>query len=114
MSSLHFVVGFSTDPVKAKDRALFFYDADKNKKTVVSVESQTGTNEIGEQAWFTTIWYTIPDYTTEEKRKEEEKYMFIGSTDIDPNDPDWWEKMYGEKAQEGVQETPGEAIEVNP
>ncbi len=92
------VVGFSQNLMMAKTRAAFFFNQLEVRTRLEQIESQIGLNELGEQAWFTTIWYTeLPDPVTP---VQEEKHEFIGSTDIDPNDPDWWNKMYGNQVAE--------------
>jgi hypothetical protein len=87
--TLKYVVGFSYDAIVAKDRALFFYNEVEGRKSVIAIESQIGKNELDEPAWFTTIWYNLHEAETE---KEAQKEYFIGSTDISPNDPNWYDK----------------------
>jgi hypothetical protein len=99
--SLNFVTGYSTDLQKAKEFAIHFYNEREGRKRFEAVESQTGENEIGNQVWVTTIWYTeLGDPV--EPQKQEEKFEFIGSTDVDPRDPDWREKLYGDMNESGV------------
>jgi len=90
---LRLAVGYSKQLVEAKQRAIFFYEQVEERKMVRFVETQPGLNELDESVWVTTIWFDVIEPTPEEKKKEEEKFMYIGSKDIDPNDPDWKEKM---------------------
>lgn len=83
-------IGYAKQPIEAKERALLLYDQIEGKKTFKFVESHFGYNDLGESAWITTIWFEVIELTPEEK--EDEKYHFIGSTEIDPNDPNWYEK----------------------
>jgi hypothetical protein len=94
---LKYVVGFSLDAMQAKERALFFFNEIDARKRVIIVESQIGANEVGEAAWFTTIWFEQAD-PTPEQIAEEENY-FIGSTGISPTDPDWREKLVAQQLQ---------------
>ena len=90
---LRLAIGYSKQLVEAKQRAIFFYEQVEERKMVRFVETQPGKNELDEDVWVTTIWFDVIETTPEEKKKEEEKFHYIGSTDIDPNDPDWKEKM---------------------
>lgn len=96
--TLRFVTGYSTDLQKAKEFALHFYEEREGRKRFEAVESQTGENEVGHQVWVTTIWYTeLGDPV--EPQKQEEKFEFIGHEGIDPSDPNWREKLYGDMNQ---------------
>lgn len=100
------VVGFSKDLMIAKTRAAFFYNQLEVRTRFEFIESQIGANELGEPAWFTTIWYTeLPDPVVQ---KEEEKFEYIGSTDIDPSNPDWkieWDNQQALIRQEELVDT---------
>ena len=90
---LRLAIGYSKQLVEAKQRAIFFYEQVEERKMVRFVETQPGKNELDEDVWVTTIWFDVIEPTPEEKKKEEEKFHYIGSTDIDPTDPDWKDKM---------------------
>ena len=89
---LSLAVGYGKNLIEAKERAIFFYQQIENRKAFRFVESQPGYNEAGDSVWVTTIWFETIEPTPEEKKAEEEKHHFIGSTDIDPNDSDWHAK----------------------
>lgn len=84
-------IGYSKSPIQAKQRAIYFYDQAEGRKIFKFVETQQGLNEINEVVWVTTIWFELLDPLPEQE-KVEEKHEFIGSTDIDPNDPNWHSK----------------------
>lgn len=86
---LKFVTGYSKNMIDAKERAIIFYDKAEGKKVFKTVETQYGRNEIDEPVYVTTIWFEIFEIT---ESQESEKHLFIGSSDIDPNDPDWLQK----------------------
>lgn len=89
---LRLAVGYGTKVLEAKERAIYFYEQAEGRKIFRFVETQPGLNELNESVWVTTIWFDVVEPTPEEKKKEEEKYLFIGSDNIDPNDPNWREK----------------------
>lgn len=114
--TLKFVIGYSKDIFTAKERALYFYNEVEGRKKLEFIESQIGQNEIGDTAWFTTIWYSeLP--AQPESKEPEEKFEFIGSTGIDPTDPDWrikWEQAHQpEDDTLAVQTTPTVDLQVN-
>lgn len=97
--TLKFVIGYSADIATAKERAVYFYNDVEGTKNIVAIESQVGINELNEPAWFTTIWFNL----YEPVQEQEQKFEYIGSTTIDPNDPDWEQKW---KESQGIdQET---------
>ena len=48
------------------------------------------------------IWFEIPDPTPEEQQAA--KFEFVGSTEIDPSDPDWREKWQAQQQQVATME----------
>ena len=88
---LKFVTGFSKDLLTAKERAAFFYNQLEVRTRLEFIETQQGLNELQETAWITTIWYT--ELADPVNNPPVEAFQFIGSTGVDPNDPDWRQKL---------------------
>ena len=92
--TLKAAVGIDYAYIEALTLALNNYNQDDARKQFhkILVTSTDATTTV-------TIVYSTADPTPEERKKEEEKFHYIGSTDIDPNDPDWMEKW---KLSQGI------------
>lgn len=88
--TLKLAVGYSTQLIEAKERAIYFYEKVEGRKRFEFVETHKGKNEIDQDVWVTTIWFT--ELADPVENKPEEKFEFIGSTGIDPDDPNWYTK----------------------
>lgn len=83
---LQLAIGYGKNLIEAKERAAYFYEQVQANKRFLFVETQPGFNEVNESVFVTTIWY---ETFTPVPREEESKFEYIGSTGVDPNDPDW-------------------------
>ncbi len=109
-------IAYGTSYENAVGEAVELYNQLDKAKTFHSSEVDQP-NELSEY-WRCTIWFSTSDVTAVEKEAEEEKYYYIGSTDVDPNDPNWREKLYGDMNEPlpdttTVQATPTVEFEVH-
>jgi len=101
--TLNIAVGYGNTIIIAKERAIAFYETVEGKKVFRAVESQQGYDSANNQAFVTTIWFEIVPPVVEQPQGP--KYEFIGSTDIDPADPDWyakWKALQGEVNDQAI------------
>ena len=81
--------GVGDNLIDAAQRAVEKYNAIEGNKTFHTKEYshyKSPENEV----YQCEIWFTVHEPKT--PVEQEEKHEFIGSTDIDPRDPDWHEK----------------------
>lgn len=104
---LKIIFGYGVDDETAIGNAIDEYNSVEGRKTYhESKVRQIQPN--GVQQFRCEIWYTL-NQSEAEKQTEAEKHLFIGSTDIDPNDPDWREKMTAKQAQDAADSLVGTA-----
>lgn len=86
---LKIIFGYGTDDELAIGRAIDEYNSVEGRKTY----HDSKVRQLLDGSFRCEIWYTLHQ-TEEQKKAEAEKHLFIGSTEIDPSDPDWrvkWE-----------------------
>lgn len=80
---LKIIFGYGIDDETAIGHALDEYNSKEGRKTY----HESKVRQIAADRFRCEIWYSVS-----EVQKQEEKQTFIGSVDIDPNDPNWYEK----------------------
>lgn len=87
---LEMIVSVGSTAFESQTRAKDLYNALEVRRSFNAVQTIQGHVPDGTFVWITTIWYNVLGEPV--KPKQEEKFEFLGSTGIDPKDPDWYEK----------------------
>lgn len=95
---LKIVFGYGLDDETAIVSAIAEYNSTIGRKTYHESKVRQIQPNGGITQFRCEIWYTVADPSAAEQQREAEKFMFIGSDDIDPYDPDWREKMAKQQA----------------
>lgn len=98
---LKIIFGYGADDETAIGNAIDEYNSVEGRKTYhESKVRQLQDNTLQSlHRYRCEIWYTLTS-TYEQKKEQEEKFEFIGSTDIDPYDPNWREQWEIQQAPE--------------
>lgn len=91
---LKIVFGYGADDEIAIGNALDAYNSVEGRKTY----HESKVRQLTDGNFRCEVWYTL-NQSEAEKQKEAEKHLFIGSEDIDPNDPNWREKWEAKNLQ---------------
>lgn len=82
---LKIIFGYGIDDEVAIGHALDEYNSVEGRKTY----HESKVRQLTDGSFRCEIWYTL---TQDSYIAQQPKHEFIGSTDIDPNDPDWHAK----------------------
>lgn len=86
---LRLIINSSTNFIDSRKRAADFYNELPIKKQFNAVETTVYIDQNNDPVYVTTIWYTE---LTQPIQRIQNEHEYIGSTSIDPNDPDWLQK----------------------
>lgn len=98
---LRIAIGYGNDHAESAAEAVKEYNAADGRKTFHYVEHMLE-DDPNKLYAVTMIWFTQSDPTPAEAEAAKQRYEFIGSTDIDPRDPNWKEKW--EAQQDALKE----------
>ena len=113
---LHVQIGVSLDYLSSISSAVESYNKLEGNKRFIKSETifttyvSEGNTMPTIPNWITSIWYEVSE---NQVKKEEEKNYFVGSTDIDPQDPNWREKWEAVQRQNITEETSVEEWQVD-
>ncbi len=95
--------GLGANIIDAQERAIEEYNKVEGQITYHEHEFiQLKDTETNADFWACCIWYTVRQT---DKQRVEAAYDFIGSHGVNPNDPDWQEKLAAMQAFETAEET---------
>lgn len=97
-NALQVIIGQGKTYVESIKAAVGRYNEETTRKVFHHVEHLAEYDENGVSIKMTIIWYTA--FVEDEPKKDQ--FEYIGSIDVDPNDPNWREKMFSQQRDKPI------------